>query len=306
MRNANAAIGRAVQLGTRDEFALGPVRHQHPLGRGPSVPAVAHVMPLARRDISARLSQRAAAAIFIAAAGAAPVPALEAIAALFGLTAAEKRVAGHVAAGLTRKEIAAAGGVSDGTIKSQLATIFDKTGTGDQRGARTADARIDATAALTLTWFLPSSACRSYSSVGICRYIDWMPTRPGPVKRLTMKFMLAPKKPLDRRSILVSIRTEASLYSQPPGSMSIGLAGGQRLLEDIAVAVQPDDAVAAIAAKTVDEEAALAKQHRRQAAHALECVVDVAGGGEKLVFAHLDLLAAPEMDRYDVAGRRRG
>jgi hypothetical protein len=29
--------------------------------------------------------------------------------------------------------IAAACGVSDGTVKSQLATIFDKTGTGDQR-----------------------------------------------------------------------------------------------------------------------------------------------------------------------------
>jgi DNA-binding CsgD family transcriptional regulator len=131
--NANTAIGRAVQLGTRDEFALGPSGINIPLVRS-MVPAVAHVMPLARRDISARMSQRAAAAIFIAAAGAAPVPALEAIAALFGLTAAEKRVAGHVAAGLTRREIAAAGGVSDGTVKSQLATIFDKTATGDQRG----------------------------------------------------------------------------------------------------------------------------------------------------------------------------
>jgi DNA-binding CsgD family transcriptional regulator len=130
--NANAAIGRAVLLGTRDEFALGPSGINIPLVRS-MVPAVAHVMPLARRDISARMSQRAAAAIFIAAAGAAPVPALEAIAALFGLTAAEKRVAGHVFAGRTRREIAAASGVSDGTIKSQLATIFDKTATGDQR-----------------------------------------------------------------------------------------------------------------------------------------------------------------------------
>ncbi|WP_181166665.1 hypothetical protein [Mesorhizobium sp. B2-5-4] len=33
----------------------------------------------------------------------------------------------------SQREIAAASGVSDGTIKSQLATIFDKTGTGDQR-----------------------------------------------------------------------------------------------------------------------------------------------------------------------------
>lgn len=130
--NANTAIGRAVQLGTRNEFALGASGINIPLVRS-MIPAVAHVMPLARRDISARMSQRAAAAIFIAAAGATPVPALEAIAALFGLTAAEKRVAGHVFAGRTRREIAAASGVSDGTIKSQLATIFDKTATGDQR-----------------------------------------------------------------------------------------------------------------------------------------------------------------------------
>lgn len=129
---ANAAIGRAVQLGMRDEFALGPAGISVPLVQAVA-PAVAHVMPLARREISARISQRAAAAIFIAPAGKSSMPALEAIAALFGLTPAEKRVAGHVAAGLTRREIAAAGGVSDGTVKSQLATIFDKTGTGDQR-----------------------------------------------------------------------------------------------------------------------------------------------------------------------------
>lgn len=129
---ANASISCAVALGTRDEFALGPSGIDIPLAKV-SVPAVAHVMPLARREISARMSQRAAAAIFIAAAGTAPIPALEAIGALFGLTAAEKRVAGHVAAGKTRKEIAAASGVSDGTVKSQLATIYDKTGTGDQR-----------------------------------------------------------------------------------------------------------------------------------------------------------------------------
>ncbi|MEI9410095.1 hypothetical protein O7A60_15105 [Mesorhizobium sp. Ld1326N3] len=33
----------------------------------------------------------------------------------------------------SQREIAAASGVSDGTIKSQLATIFHKTGTGDHR-----------------------------------------------------------------------------------------------------------------------------------------------------------------------------
>lgn len=130
--HANAAVGRAVALGTRDEFALGPAGINVPLART-AVPAVAHVMPLARRDVSARVTQRAAAAIFVAAAGTGPLPAVEAFGALFGLTAAEKRVAGHVAAGLTRGEIAGASGVSDGTVKSQLAAIYDKTGTSDQR-----------------------------------------------------------------------------------------------------------------------------------------------------------------------------
>jgi len=130
--HANAAVGRAVELGMRDEFALGPAGINVPLART-GTPAVAHVMPLARRDISARISQRAAAAIFIAAAGSTPLPALEAIAALFGLTAAEKRVAGHVATGMNRRDIAAASGVSEGTVKSQLGAIFDKTRTSDQR-----------------------------------------------------------------------------------------------------------------------------------------------------------------------------
>ena len=64
---------------------------------------------------------------------AAPLPAMDAIAALFGLTAAEKRVATQVAAGKSRHDIAQASGVSDGTVKSQLAAIFDKTNTCDQR-----------------------------------------------------------------------------------------------------------------------------------------------------------------------------
>ena len=129
---AHGAVTRAVELGMRDEFGLGPAGINVPLARV-NVPAVAHVLPLGRRDPAARMAQRAAAAIFIAAAGTAPLPALDAIAALFGLTAAEKRVAGHVAAGFNRTDIAAAAGVSDGTVKTQLAAIFDKTGAHDQR-----------------------------------------------------------------------------------------------------------------------------------------------------------------------------
>jgi DNA-binding CsgD family transcriptional regulator/GAF domain-containing protein len=130
--NANDAIAHAVAVGERNEFALGPSGINVPLART-HAPAVAHVLPLSRRDRDGRIERHAAAAIFIAAAGHVSMPALDAIAALFGLTAAEKRVAGHVAAGLTRRDIALAGGVSDGTVKSQLAAIFDKTETGDQR-----------------------------------------------------------------------------------------------------------------------------------------------------------------------------
>lgn len=129
---AQTAISKAVALGERDEVALGTAGIGVPLARVQR-PAVAHVLPLSRRIEGAQFHTRAAAAIFVAATNQNPVPAIEAIAALFGLTAAEKRVAGQVASGMTRTEISAASGVSDGTIKSQLAAIYDKTGASGQR-----------------------------------------------------------------------------------------------------------------------------------------------------------------------------
>ncbi len=130
--HAQRAITQAVETGQQNEFALGPIGINVPLANC-AMPSVAHVMPLAQRDPSHRVSQRAAAAIFIASSGSTPHPAMDAIAALFGLTAAEKRVAAQVASGKSRHEIAQASGVSDGTVKSQLASIFDKTNTCDQR-----------------------------------------------------------------------------------------------------------------------------------------------------------------------------
>ena len=46
-----------------------------------------------------------------------------------------------------------------------------------------------------------------------------------------------------------------------------------------------------VAVELVDEEAGAAEQHVGDALHALEGVVDVAGGGEELVLAHMQLLA---------------
>jgi DNA-binding CsgD family transcriptional regulator len=116
-----------------DEISLGTSGIDIPLGVT-SRPAVAHALPLSRRPVSDRIKNAAAAAIFIAAAGTVVQTAIEAIAALFGLTMTEKRIAGYISDGLTRHEIAQAQGVTEGTVKSQLAAIFDKTGAGGQRG----------------------------------------------------------------------------------------------------------------------------------------------------------------------------
>ena len=129
---AHGAILKAVTTGERDEVALGTSGIGVPLARVQR-PAVAHVLPLGRRVDGVQFHRSAAAAIFVAAAGQNPVPAIDAIAAIFGLTAAEKRVASQVASGMNRTEISTASGVSEGTIKSQLAAIYDKTGANGQR-----------------------------------------------------------------------------------------------------------------------------------------------------------------------------
>ncbi|MDM9626551.1 LuxR family transcriptional regulator [Rhizobium sp. S152] len=129
---ANAALAKAVSVGSRDEIRLGGGGIDLPLGSSER-PAVAHVLPLRMRMAGGRFEDRAAAAIFIAAPGTLVQSSIDAVGALFGLTAAERRVVGYVSEGRTRAEISEMQGVSDGTVKSQLAAIFDKTSTGDQR-----------------------------------------------------------------------------------------------------------------------------------------------------------------------------
>jgi DNA-binding CsgD family transcriptional regulator len=125
-------VAGTIATGQRSEVALG--------GRGigmPLVPvacpSVAHILPLGGRSGFGQFQKDAAAAIFIAAPLATPVTAIEAIASLFGLTTAEKRVAGMIANGMSRAEIALSCGTTAGTVKSQLDAIFDKTQTGSQR-----------------------------------------------------------------------------------------------------------------------------------------------------------------------------
>lgn len=131
-RHAGNAIEHAVATSKRDEFILGPSGINVPLLRA-AIPAVAHVMPLTRRDHPHRVSHKAVAAIFISTAGNAPVPAMDAISALFGLTPAEKNVAAQIAAGRKTSEIAEMSGTSENTVRTQIRALFDKTSTNDQR-----------------------------------------------------------------------------------------------------------------------------------------------------------------------------
>jgi DNA-binding CsgD family transcriptional regulator/PAS domain-containing protein len=130
--HARNSIEHAVATSKKDEFILGPSGINIPLLRA-EVPAIAHVMPLVRRESPHRMSHKAVAAIFIASSGNAPIPAMDAIGALFGLTPAEKSIAAHVAAGRKPSEIAAMNGTTENTVRTQIGNLFDKTSTNDQR-----------------------------------------------------------------------------------------------------------------------------------------------------------------------------
>jgi DNA-binding CsgD family transcriptional regulator/PAS domain-containing protein len=91
--------------------------------------AVAYVLPLGPETGSFGQG-RAAAAVFIATQSSRPPPAEELVASLYDLTRAEARVLLRVGGGASTGEAAVALGVSENTVKSQLARVFAKTGTG--------------------------------------------------------------------------------------------------------------------------------------------------------------------------------
>ena len=130
---AHHAIQKAVQLCERAEIALGGSGIGVPLIKT-QFPAVAHVLPLGGRDERSQFHSRAAAAIFVATPKTDPLPTIDAIAALFGLTSAEKQVATQAANGLVVAEIALARGVSVNTVRSQIDAIYAKTGQNSQIG----------------------------------------------------------------------------------------------------------------------------------------------------------------------------
>jgi len=88
----------------------------------------------------------------------------------------------------------------------------------------------------------------------MCKYIDCNPIRPGPVNRFSTR--IHPRQePVDSRVIIDSIRTPALITTQPPGSTSIDSPSPKHLLKHVSVAVQPEDSLARVPVKLVDEEA---------------------------------------------------
>jgi DNA-binding CsgD family transcriptional regulator/PAS domain-containing protein len=130
---AHFAIQKAVVLSERAEVALAGSGIGVPLYKT-QFPAVAHVLPLGRRNERTQFHNRAAAAIFVATPRTDPLPSIDAVAALFGLTSAEKHVATQAANGLVVSEIALARGVSVNTVRSQIDAIYAKTGQNSQLG----------------------------------------------------------------------------------------------------------------------------------------------------------------------------
>ena len=105
----------------------GPTVRSFAVRGDPATPAMAaHLLPL--RGHALDLFAGAAAMLVLTPATAPHAPPLDLIQSLFDLTAAEARVARSLAGGERIDDIAAAGGVSRNTVRSQLQALMDKTG----------------------------------------------------------------------------------------------------------------------------------------------------------------------------------
>ena len=130
---ATAALQAAIAKGVADEAAIGGAGIGIPAPHSHGSPALVHVLPLIRGDVRGRIAPRASAALFITpTAGDVTADSAAALAALFDLTAAERRTLERVIAGDTLAEAAQALDVAITTVRTHLAHIFDKTGVSRQ------------------------------------------------------------------------------------------------------------------------------------------------------------------------------
>jgi DNA-binding CsgD family transcriptional regulator len=108
------------------DLAGGPVRSFPVRHTGAEAMMIAHVVPirLSARDIFVRC----AAVLVLTPVTLPQAPPVELVQSLFDLTPAEARVARSLTAGATLDDIAASGGVSRNTVRTQLRGVLEKTG----------------------------------------------------------------------------------------------------------------------------------------------------------------------------------
>ena len=98
-----------------------------PARRHDGVPLVVHVLPLRQRKARSGIELAAVAAVFVSETGArTPLP-IDAASMLFELTPAEARVFELIAGGSSTRDIAAALSVAATTVKTHLASLYNKT-----------------------------------------------------------------------------------------------------------------------------------------------------------------------------------
>lgn len=123
-----AALASAVRDAGKDESGLGGRALGIPAPRHDGSPAVLHVLPLRYGTMRPGLAPAATAAIFVAPSGRLTLG--EGVAApLFDLTPAEARVFSRMAEGDSVADASRTLGTSEGTVRTHLHRIFEKTGT---------------------------------------------------------------------------------------------------------------------------------------------------------------------------------
>ncbi|MGK6320638.1 helix-turn-helix transcriptional regulator [Sphingomonas sp. DT-204] len=121
-----AALAVAVRQAADDESALGRMGLGIPIRGLRDEPRALHVLPLRHGRLRPGIAPAAVAAIFVSPLQAPASPPAEIIAALFDLTAAERRVFEKIVSGRTVAETAEALDIGVSTVKTHLVRLFDK------------------------------------------------------------------------------------------------------------------------------------------------------------------------------------
>lgn len=130
--SATITLHEAISRAARDESTIAGTGAGVPLRYNDGRPAIAHVLPLQKRDARNGFGPSASAAIFIATPADGQRAPIDALAGLYGLTDAETRVLDQIADGKNRGQAAASLSIADSTVKTHLDRIFSKTGTSTQ------------------------------------------------------------------------------------------------------------------------------------------------------------------------------